>query len=310
MSSEEQKQQVRRRRVFYITGYDPIHPRRYRELYRKEGAAQSEVSGYALELKPKTTKGPYGWHVRSEQDGVQVETDVEVLYWSDIVRDSMSNSIPLTYLRMARTAWIYIGSGVLGRLMRMRKGPVIAALYPVVMMILYLVVAVALGWGAASLVMLADPWLPKLLLQLVGLGFAIVVVAVVLRWFRAQDGRIYTYYLVHNYIYSAQFHGANPPEFEARIAEFVAAIAAAMQEDVDEVLVVGHSSGAHLGCVGSGRFDQGWACACNRARAELSHTGPCDANGVVPAQGRSAAQGSELSLYAGRADLGRCNGAG
>lgn len=247
MSSEEQKQQVRRRRVFYIPGYDPIHPRRYRELYRKEGAAQSEVSGYALDLKPKTTKGPYGWHVLSEQEGARVETDVEVLYWSDIVRDSMSNSIPLTYLRMARTAWIYIGSGVLGRLMRMRKGPVIAALYPVVMMILYLVVAVALGWGAASLVMLADPWLPKLLLQLVGLGVGLLVVAAVLRWFRAQDGRIYTYYLVHNYIYSAQFHGANPPEFETRIDRFVEAIAAAMQEDVDEVLVVGHSSGAHLG---------------------------------------------------------------
>ena len=30
--------EVRRRRVFYIPGYDPIHPRRYRELYRKEGA--------------------------------------------------------------------------------------------------------------------------------------------------------------------------------------------------------------------------------------------------------------------------------
>ena len=26
------------RKVFYIPGYDPIHPRRYRELYRKEGA--------------------------------------------------------------------------------------------------------------------------------------------------------------------------------------------------------------------------------------------------------------------------------
>ena len=29
-----------RRRVFYIPGYDPFHPRRYRELYRKEGADQ------------------------------------------------------------------------------------------------------------------------------------------------------------------------------------------------------------------------------------------------------------------------------
>jgi hypothetical protein len=33
---------VRRRRVFYIPGYDPFHPRRYRELYRTESKAQAE----------------------------------------------------------------------------------------------------------------------------------------------------------------------------------------------------------------------------------------------------------------------------
>ena len=30
-----------RRKVFYIPGYDPFPPRRYRELYRSEGAAQA-----------------------------------------------------------------------------------------------------------------------------------------------------------------------------------------------------------------------------------------------------------------------------
>jgi hypothetical protein len=52
---------------------------------------------------------------------------------------------------------------------------------------------------------------------------------------------------MHDYAYSAQSNGANPPELEARMAEFTAEIAAALTEDVDEVLVVGHSSGAHLG---------------------------------------------------------------
>ena len=61
-------QEVRRRRVFYIPGYDPIHPRRYRELYRKEGAAQAGITGYDLTLRPKTTKGPYGWHVDARID--------------------------------------------------------------------------------------------------------------------------------------------------------------------------------------------------------------------------------------------------
>ena len=45
MSSDIQNT-VKTRRVFYIPGYDPIHPRRYRELYRTEGAAQAALSDY------------------------------------------------------------------------------------------------------------------------------------------------------------------------------------------------------------------------------------------------------------------------
>lgn len=42
-----QPQSVRRRRVFYIPGYDPFHPRRYRELYRRQGALQAEIWAFA-----------------------------------------------------------------------------------------------------------------------------------------------------------------------------------------------------------------------------------------------------------------------
>ncbi len=52
---------------------------------------------------------------------------------------------------------------------------------------------------------------------------------------------------MHDYSYSASTRGANPPALEARMAQFADQIAAALATDVDEVLVVGHSSGAHLG---------------------------------------------------------------
>ena len=72
------------------------------------------------------------------------------------------------------------------------------------------------------------------------------VAVAVLRWFKARDNKLFAYYLMHDYAYSARSSGANPPELEARMAEFADIIAAALTEDVDEVLVVGHSSGAHL----------------------------------------------------------------
>jgi len=229
-----------RRRVFYIPGYDPFHPRRYRELYRKEGAEQARLSGYALELKPKSTKGPYGWHATGLIGGQRAEADIEVLVWSDIVKRSMSETIPATYLQLLRTAWAYIGSGALFRLAGLRKGPMIAALYPIVFLLLQLLFVAVLGWGLGMLAARFTHWA-------FGLGVFATVVWLGLRWFRARDNKVFAWYLMHDYAYSAQDHGANPPELEVRMAEFRSAIRAALDGGYDEVLVVGHSSGAHLG---------------------------------------------------------------
>ena len=151
---QAQHRQVKRRRVFYIPGYDPIHPRRYRELYRTESKAQSEMSGHDVTIAPKAGEN-YGWKVDGQMDGQSIASEVEVLVWSDIVRGSMASSIPATYLQLVRTAYTYIASGALRRLMWLRKGPVIAALYPVGMLLLQLVAAMLvaglaariLGWG-------------------------------------------------------------------------------------------------------------------------------------------------------------------
>ncbi|UWQ48261.1 hypothetical protein K3720_09840 [Leisingera caerulea] len=243
-------QQVRKRRVFYIPGYDPIHPRRYRELYRTEGAAQAGISGYRLTLSPKQTKGPYGWHVAAVMDGQRCEADIEVLVWSDIVRGSMEATIPGTYWQLLRTAWIYISTGALRRLMRLRKGPVIAALYPVGMLLLQALLALLLAWGVAHAIGLIagsagldglSAALPAWLLGL-GAGYAL------LRWFKKRDGKFFAYYLMHDYAHSAASRGAIPPEMDVRMGEFRALIADALHDKtLDEVLVVGHSSGAHLG---------------------------------------------------------------
>ncbi len=259
MSSKSAKQ-VKKRRVFYIPGYDPIHPRRYRELYRTEGRAQADISGYDIGLKPKTGKGNYGWHVESTIKNTDVEADVEVLVWSDIVRDSMANSIIATYWQMIRTAWVYIAYGVLWRLMRLRKGPVIAALYPVGMLIVQFLLALGAFFAVGRLVGFVSRALeeafygpvqlwPRWFEETVAVSIfaGALVFWLVLRWFKKNDGKFFVYYLMHDYAYSAASKGENPPELEARMETFRATIAEALVQDVDEVLVVGHSSGAHLG---------------------------------------------------------------
>ena len=231
--------QVSRRRVFYIPGYDPFHPRRYRELYRKEAAAQATISGYRIGLKPRPGKGRFGWLVEAEIGGVPVSADVEVLVWSDLVRTSMGSSIAATYLQLLQTAGAYIGSGALFRLMRLRKGPIIAALYPIGMLLAQLALACLAGWGLGGLVArLVPAWL--------GWAMGLALALLILRWWRRQDKHFFAYYLMHDFAFAAAARGAIPPALEVRMQEFGTTIAAALASDADEVLVVGHSSGAHL----------------------------------------------------------------
>ncbi|SLN17156.1 hypothetical protein ROA7450_00522 [Roseovarius albus] len=228
---------VRHRHVFYVPGYDPFHPRRYRELYRSESAEQGQISGYDIAISRAKSGGLYGWNVDAKIEGQDTKTTVEVLYWSDLVRDSMKGGVIETYQRLIKTAWIYINTGALFRLAKLRKGPVIAALYPVGFLLLQLVIALCAAWGLGKILSFLNP-----LLHWAGL----IVVPFILGWFRKNDNRFYAYYLMQDYAYSAGERGAYPPELEGRMDEFVNEIARALASDVDEVLVVGHSSGAYL----------------------------------------------------------------
>jgi hypothetical protein len=232
---------VFRRHVLYIPGYDPFPPRRYRELYRTEGAAQAVISGYELAISPRAGE-TYGWRVTSGMER-PAEAEIEVLVWSDLVQSSMKQGIAATYLQLVRTAWAYIGYGALVRLMRLRKGPMIAALYPIVFLLLQAVLALFLVIMVAKGVVWA--W-PTLIGRGAGILAGCVAGALLLRGFRALDHRVFAYYLMHDYAFTAALKGENPPALEERMAEFRTRIRAALERDLDEVLVIGHSSGAHL----------------------------------------------------------------
>jgi hypothetical protein len=236
-----------RRHVLYIPGYDPFPPRRYRELYRSEGAAQAAISGYRLAIQPRSGE-TYGWRVTAEVEGRAVETEIEVLVWSDLVQRSMAQGIAATYLQLVRTAWAYIGYGALFQLMRLRKGPMIAALYPILFLIAQAILALLVYFYAAK----AVAWVWLMLIGPGATGHGVAILAgllagwLLLRGFRALDHRVFAYYLMHDYAFTAELKGENPPVLEERMAEFRARVRAALKRDLDEVLVVGHSSGVHL----------------------------------------------------------------
>lgn len=220
--------------------------RRYRELYRREGLKQAAISGYSIGQKPWDGAGT--WKVRAKVGEDLTEARIEVLTWSDIVQQSMRGGVWSTYTALARTAWIYLSTGTFQRLTWLRKGPVIAALYPIGALILQLVFAVLLARFVGGQIAGAVGWITGLswLGTLVGLAVALPLIWVTLEWFRKIDARVFAHYLMRDYAFVVQHQGAWPPELDARMAVFGDKIAAALRENVDEVLVVGHSSGAQI----------------------------------------------------------------
>lgn len=158
----------------------------------------------------------------------------------------MRQGIAATYLQLLRTVWVYLRSGAIWRLARLRKGPTIAALYPVVALVLQAGIAIGLaavaGGSVARGLAAAGP------VTQVGAGAS---VGALVLWgamvvFRRLDRRTYAWYLMHDYAYGAQFDGAYPAELTARILQWRQRIGADLGGPVDEVLVIGHSTGAHL----------------------------------------------------------------
>lgn len=76
---------------------------------------------------------------------------------------------------------------------------------------------------------------------------SIIVIWPILALFRRWDGKVFAYYLMQDYAHSAQHYGAYPDELRDRLDQFGTTIASAMQDrQWDEILIIGHSSGAHL----------------------------------------------------------------
>ncbi|WP_207099733.1 hypothetical protein [Paracoccus shandongensis] len=283
-----------RRRVLYLPGFDPMPPRRYREMYRRESRMQARISGYDLVMERPAQGTAFGWRTRARFPDGEAEARTEVLVWSDLVQASMRTGILATYGQMLRTAWIYVRSGALRRLMRLRRGPVLAALYPVAVLLLQLLGAVLAaglaGWAALALTGL--PWLAAPLALAAAWGALVLA--------KSQDHRLFAHYLMQDYAFTASLHGAYPPVLEDRLALFTQRLSDALAEDIDEVLVVGHSSGAYLAvslvadALRRGRTAQGPALAL----LTLGHVVPMAA--FLP---RAARLRADLAFLSERPDL-------
>ncbi len=232
---------VSRRHVFYLSGFDPLGPSRYHGIYAAEALKQSRVNGVPLEVSRRHNEGKTvsWWQVQALIAGEAIQTRYEFLRWDDIVRTQWPRSRWAQALQTLSTTWHYLRTGALRRQW---------AVYPVGASICAMPSAVLVGllvWTAGSAVLvwrLAAAWgaamtvLPWMLGMAAAMGVA--------HWL---ERRLQLAWLMRSYTFTVQFALGKVPEMEARLAAFGRRIADVIdQSEVDEVLVVGHSSGTMM----------------------------------------------------------------
>lgn len=235
--------QVRRRIVFYVSGFDPQGPAHYHRLFSEQALKQAEVSGYHIAIGPRQTLHPYisGWDIYFEsQAGVTVESQYRFLRWDDLVRRhwlrgrwrlawlTAQTSVRLfsngSWWRMCRSSWVAgltlalpICVGMLGAGL---SATAIGALY--------------LGLRGAPSVSTTLVGLSAFLVSGVGIATGLAKF-----WLFGQGD-----WLMRSTYSLLRMARNEAPDIEARIDAWADLIASSLSEpDIDEVLLVAHSSG-------------------------------------------------------------------
>jgi hypothetical protein len=230
---------VRKRCVVYFSGFDPGGPRKYHALYTQESAKSAAQMQASVEVgkRAKLSDVAAKWDVRWTQADASTETEFVFARWDDIIsahwlRDSSWRERLALYAAFARTHAHYLRSGAMLRMLRLARPPVLALAAP-----LALVGAVA---GLASIGLVAA------LFGFVGTGLlgalgALLLGAVTYKF----EAHWHSLWLARSFNFTRLFAAHQTPSMEARLDALGGLIAAKMgDETLDELIVVGHSSGA------------------------------------------------------------------
>ena len=232
---------VRRRRLLYVSGFDPRSPAHYHRLYRAGAEAQARVSGHQIQVGPRRHDGPWcdHWQVQARIEGHDCDTQVDFLRWDDLIRQHWPAG-HAAYLRGALSVTArLVANGVLWRLLRTSRpafqacigaGFVTSTLLLLASLLIGLTAAAWQAWGAvggaavsvlATLGMVGLAWLSRHAERAWYLGWVLRGLAFTTR--QARDGT---------------------PEMTQRLEAFADHLQACMADpSLDEVLVVGHSLG-------------------------------------------------------------------
>ncbi|TDM08366.1 MAG: hypothetical protein C4K60_02605 [Ideonella sp. MAG2] len=239
--------QVRRRAVFYISGFDPQGPGYYYRLFCEQAERQTQGADYQLHIGPRTSDGRLRstWPVQyTDAAGAVVQSDYHFLRWDDIVRQHWPRGRWRLFLLTTLTSWRIFRNGSWWSMCRASRVAGLTLALPILLVCFALMLAAVSIGLAASWAITTHHGIVSALAHVVGLAAVGVALA---KWpgtWRRMQGD----WLMRSTASLLKMANDQAPEVEERISAWSELIAGAMgNTEFDEVLVVAHSSG----CMGA-----------------------------------------------------------
>ncbi|MFJ2993421.1 hypothetical protein [Pandoraea sp. NPDC087047] len=230
---------VKRRRVYYLSGFDPRGAAHYHRLYRDEAAKQAHMLGVQIVTGSRRRRHhSASWQVASRWGRHEVTTDYIFLGWDDVVREHWRGSHLCLVVQSFIGLAAFVRQGFFHGLRRANRGPFLSATFPFASVILLAIAAVLLGGLAAQLAWYAGfrGWH--------AIGGAVLTSLVLLWAGMSWFDRIGVLWLLRIYRFAHRWGCRSLPTLDARMDEMAARIAKeCRQYPADEILVVGHSVG-------------------------------------------------------------------
>lgn len=248
--------QPKRRRVYYISGFDPRGARFYHQLYKSEAALQEAVNGYRYEIGKRQKTGVHtsSWQILATATGPgtvdePTSTSYTFLGWDDIVRDNWISNRALVLAKMLPYYAHYLTNGAVRKTLACTPRGFATMVAPVIFVLATLVGAVFTAFMLTGLLGMFTPS------PLAAWGAGIVAVAVVgkLAVMLAEKNRMF--WMMRIMLFVQYWGRNNSPKIEQRWQHFAETIHADnLQHPDDEVLIVGHSIGGLAALVVAERY--------------------------------------------------------
>jgi hypothetical protein len=230
-------QEVKRRCVFFLGGYEPIPPERQHERFIRElGRFQQtwHVASTVSDLSLAEGGAIGSWRVETKGPNWAVETEYRSLLWGDLVASDFERSdwerVPCAIRAFAD----FIGSGTVFRYFAVNWRYGLFFLYPILILLAFAGIGLAVGWHATGY------GLPVLLVPVAALAvFALLTV-----W----PGRFLMLpYMLDDWLFAYELVHRSRPGLDERLDLFAKDVAERLRfGGVDEIVFSGHSLGCAL----------------------------------------------------------------